>query len=216
MKRALLLFKAIIVLGFLMLVTGCATNRGMIDVRVVPTPDPQSSAVVKIVRVTDQRVFELRPTVASTPSLKDGQINNKAITSRAIARKRNGFGKALGDILLPEGRSVEDLVKESVQKALRDKGYSVATDDSQVDVIPVEVDINQFWAWMTPGVWSIGLEFEAEVDITSPLMSSSNKETVRGYVKLHSQMATGKAWLNTVNKGLADLITNIKGKIRNP
>ena len=113
MRKVSELFRTISVAALLLLVSGCATNRGIIDVRVTPTPDPQGKVMVKIVRVTDQRTFELRPDVASIPSLKDGQIDNKAITSRAIARKRNGYGKALGDILLPEGRTVEDLVEEA-------------------------------------------------------------------------------------------------------
>jgi hypothetical protein len=49
--------------------------------------------------VTDQRTFEARPRDASIPSLKEeADLTNRAITVRAIARKRGGFGMALGDI----------------------------------------------------------------------------------------------------------------------
>jgi hypothetical protein len=39
-----------------------------------------------------------------------------------VARKRNGWGKVLGDILLPEGRTVSDLVEEVVAKAFIESG----------------------------------------------------------------------------------------------
>ena len=66
-----------------------------------------------------------------------------------------------------------------------------------------------------PGFWAISLEFKSEVDISSPIMINS-RETVEGYVKLHSQVASGKSWLNTINKGLEELIANIKKKIKSP
>lgn len=75
-------------------------------------------------RVTDRRVFEADPDDPSTPSLKGGEIHNTATTSRAIARKRGGFGKAWGDILLPEGRTVAHLMEEALTRAFQDAGLS--------------------------------------------------------------------------------------------
>jgi hypothetical protein len=64
--------------------------------------------------VTDRRVFEVNPRQANIPSLmNDAEIKNPAITARAVARKRGGFGKTLGDVgdvLLPEGRTVTNVV----------------------------------------------------------------------------------------------------------
>ncbi|MFH0879382.1 MAG: flagellar biosynthesis protein, partial [Lentisphaerota bacterium] len=133
--------------------SGCATNRGILNVQVEKTKNPSEGRTVTIVSVNDARVFEEAPRVSSTPSLKGAEITDKSITSRAIARKRNGFGKAMGDILLPEGRTVEQLVREALVKSFRDSGYrvleagEVAADGEKA--IPVEADIEQFWSWCT-------------------------------------------------------------------
>src|SRR5262245_65653082 len=114
-------------LGLAVFVGGCAINRSVLKVQVQPSTDPASGQEVSIMKVTDNRIFELKPAKPSTPSLKAGDVTNKAITSRAVARKRNGWGMTMGDILLPEGRTVEDLVKEALTKAFRESGYKVTT-----------------------------------------------------------------------------------------
>ena len=196
---------------------GCATNRGILDVRVPAVQNPESARAVAIVRVTDCRVFEAAPRIASVPSLKGKEIGDQAITSRAIARKRNGYGQAIGDILLPAGRTVEDVVREALTKAFREAGYHVveATADpqGQGQAVPIEADVRQFWAWMTPGVWAVSLQFEAQVQIKGDLAPFQAGETVRGHVELHTQAAGTRAWQNTINKGLEAFIAALKQRL---
>jgi len=193
---------------------GCATNRGILDVRISEPPNPASGRAVTI-HVTDSRKFESAPKVASIPSLKGNEIGDKAITSRAIARKRNGYGKAIGDILLPEGRTVEVLVKEALVKSFRESGYRVINDaaDSKDIAVPIEADIEQFWSWVTPGFWSISMEFEAKVNIKGEVPPFKDGETVCGYVELHTQAAGTRAWLNTINKGLDVFTGEVKKRL---
>jgi hypothetical protein len=193
--------------------TGCATNRGILDVKVTEPQNPASGKAVVIARVTDNRVFELAPKEASIPSLRGGEIADKAITSRAIARKRNGYGKALGDILLPEGRTVEALVREALVKSFREAGYRVVDGADKGNAVPIEADIEQFWSWMTPGFWAISLEFEAKVKIKGDVPSFKNGETVRGYIELHTQAAGTGAWQNTINKGIAVFVEEVKKRL---
>lgn len=197
-----------------MLGSGCATNRGVLDVRVKESQNPRSGRAVTITRVTDNRVFEKAPSFPSIPSLKDGAITDKAITSRAIARKRNGYGKAMGDILLPEGRSVENLVTEALVKSFRDAGYRVVDGrNSDEKGVPVEADIEQFWAWFSPGFWACSLDFEAKVKIKGDVPSFRNGETVRGAVRLSTQMATGGAWMNIINTGIDSFIDEVRKRL---
>jgi hypothetical protein len=193
--------------------SGCATNRGIIDVRVTAPQNPASGHTVMIARVTDGRVFEAAPPQASIPSLKNGEIGDKAITSRAIARKRNGYGKALGDIVLPEGRTVEALVREALVKSFRDAGYRVVDGADKGDAVPIEADIEQFWAWVTPGFWALSMEFEAKVKIKGDVPSFKNGETVRGYIELHTQAAGTGAWRNTIDKGIAAFVEEVKKRL---
>jgi len=184
------------------------------DVQIRQTVNPEKGIAVKIIRVTDSRVFEKAPRQPSIPSLRDGAIDNRAITSRAIARKRNGYGKALGDIVLPEGRTVEMLVAEALTKAFRDAGYQVAgSNDTTTVAIPVEAEIEQFWSWITPGAWSIGVFFETTVNIKCDLASFKSGEKVSGKIHLQSQAVTTRAWSNTINKGIEAFINEMKNRL---
>jgi hypothetical protein len=195
--------------------SGCATNRGILDVRVNETQNPAVDRVVTIVRVTDSRLFEEAPRSPSIPSLKGREVVDKAITSRAIARKRNGYGKAIGDILLPEGRTVEMLVKEALVKSFREAGYRVTDDatESEDKAVPIEADIEQFWSWVTPGFWAVSMEFETKVKIKGAVPPFGDGETVRGYVELHTQAAGTRAWLNTINKGIEAFNEEVKKRL---
>lgn len=194
-------------------ISGCATTRGILDVRSDTGVNPASGQAVKITSVTDSRKFEISPGSASIPSLKGDEIANKAITSRAIARKRNSYGKALGDILLPEGRTVNMLVSDAVTRAFRESGYRVLTrsDPGYDSAKPVGVDIQQFWAWMTPGFWAISLEFETRLKIGGDNRASG--KTVRGYIRKKSGAAGSGTWMETVNAGIEDLVTNLKKEL---
>ncbi|WP_397444433.1 hypothetical protein [Pseudomonas chlororaphis] len=73
---------------------GCATSRSVVDIdgSEVASGNGQKG----VINVLDERRFEADPRSADIPSLKNGEINDKAITERAIARKRSGYGMGLG------------------------------------------------------------------------------------------------------------------------
>jgi hypothetical protein len=196
--------------------TGCATSRGILEVPLTTGVNPAQGHEVKIVRVTDRRTFQLKPPDPSIPSLKDGAIDNPLITSRAIARKRSGYGMALGDILLPEGQTVEQLTETALTRGLRGAGFRVLLEGQEgyEQAIPLEADIHQFWAWFSPGVFAAHLEFEARIQVTGPAEPFVRGEEYRGYVRLATQAATSRAWLNTVNKGLENLDNEMQTRLR--
>lgn len=197
---------------------GCATNRGVLDIRVPVVANPASGPAVKITQVNDVRQFELKPAIASIPSLKDKQIGNKSITSRAIARKRNTYGQALGDIVLPEGRTVEGLVRESAENALKERGYVVVAKDSPkyASALPIEIDIHQFWAWMNPGFWTLGMEFEGVISASNPDVFINSGQKIRGYVDIKTQAAGNGSWKRVLNLGIENLGQQIKRNIKIP
>jgi hypothetical protein len=111
---------------FCVLLTGCATTRGSLDVRVPVLENPSSELAFRIPEVIDARRFEAKPPDPSIPSLKNSnEINDPKITSRAIARKRNSYGMAMGDILLPEGHTVSGVTSDAIVRAFRLAGYRV-------------------------------------------------------------------------------------------
>lgn len=82
--------------------TVCATSRGVVVPQMTTGTNPQQGVAVRIVTVEDKRIFQIKPKDPSIPSLMDDNIGDKDLKSRAVGRKRNSFGKVLGDVMLPE------------------------------------------------------------------------------------------------------------------
>jgi hypothetical protein len=202
---------------FALLACGCATTRGEINLRVLPSVNPVSGAPVKIAQVSDRRVFQVNPPDPSIPSLMDDEINNAKVTLRAIARKRNTYGKALGDILLPEGHTVPMFVGETLTRAFRESGYRVlqSGDDGYAEASEITADIDQFWAWFTPGFWAITLEFRAAVRIQGQVDPFQNGDSIQGSARESGMAATSDTWKNVVDKGVEDLIRNLRARLEN-
>lgn len=202
--------------SLLLLLSGCAATRSTLDIPVAKADGTAARAYVKLVSVTDQRRFEASPSAPSVPSLQNPEdLKNPAITSRAVARKRGGFGMAMADILLPEGRTVAQVVTEAVTSALRQQGYAVVDEKSPhfAGAVPLSVDIRQFWSWFSPGFWTISLEFEGIVVLKSETMFAGKDETVRGYAIVNSMAATDGEWQKSMQEGVADLIDKMKARI---
>lgn len=208
---------AVCLLMFALLASGCATTRGEINLRVLPPANPTSGAPVKIAQVKDRRVFQINPRDPSIPSLMDDEINNTGITGRAIARKRGGFGKGLGDILLPEGQTVPKLVGDALTRAFRESGYRVLQpeDNGYAEASAITADIDQFWAWFTPGFWAITLEFRADVRIQGEIGPFQTGNSVQGSARESGMAATSDTWKAVVDKGVEDLIRNLRAMLQN-
>jgi hypothetical protein len=190
---------------------GCASSRGTLDFSPPQSRNLGNGPAVRIASVTDARVFAVDPPDPSIPSLKHDEIKDSAITSRAIARKRGSFGNAVGDILLPEGRTVADLVRAAVARGLREGGYRVLVeaDEGYADAAPIDVEIRKFWMWITPGFWAMHLEFRNAVALKGPIGPLAGNPEVGGYVRLPTQAATTGAWTNTLKQGLENFNVNL-------
>ena len=203
--------RLIAVLCFGLLVTACATNRAELDIKVgesKPTAVATAGKPVKIVAVNDKRIFMLNPRTPSIPSLRDGEINNKTITSRAIARKRNTYGMALGDILLPEGRTVAQLARETLTKALTQAGYTVLKPgDPGYEAAPaLSADVEEFWSWATPGFTAIAMEFKGTLRLTGDWPVPPDKRRIKSYARETGLLGTEDMWIRTINKGVDALV----------
>jgi uncharacterized lipoprotein YajG len=208
---------AVFVLALLM--AGCAATRSTFDVQPPPSPQASAKSFVKLTQVKDARHFEAAPRNPSVPSLQDPkEIDSPAITSRAIARKRGGFGNAMADILLPEGRTVEQLVREAVTKALNEKGYAVVDERSPeyAKALPLNVVIQQFWAWFTPGAFQVSVEFEGILLMKGDVLVSGRDESVRGYAIVKGMVASDDEWKQVLQSGVADLVVKIEAVVKAP
>jgi hypothetical protein len=148
--------------------------------------------------------------------MNDSEIKDPNITARAIARKRGGFGKALGDILLPEGRTVTQVVEEALRWSLQEAGYRVVgkEDPEASTAIPLEADIEQFWAWFRPGFAEVAVEFESSVRLTSPPLPALQSGPVKGTSRVTGMAATSGTWQEAVTRGVDDFARNARERLR--
>ena len=194
--------RKILAVAALVLLAGCATNRAEVDVLRpgdTQTPAPSNGKKVYISAV-DDRVFQIKPSSFDTPSLKYDEIDDKSITERAIARKRNNFNMAIGDVLLPEGRTVSELVGNAVATAYRQAGYEVVSSPGARDVSEVKVNIIEFWSWYSAeGVLDKVLRNKSLLQIKAPGVPAHPVNTL---VSEKVKVATDTDWKTITEAGL--------------
>ncbi|HER34485.1 MAG: hypothetical protein JXJ30_10780 [Halothiobacillaceae bacterium] len=198
--------------------SGCAVTRSEMDLAEVPVENPAEGPEVTFVRLVDARDFELEPGDPSTPSLKNGEIENASITSRALARKRNGYGQALGDILLPEGSTVTGVVENRLARSFANRGYRVVEEGQRgyTEAVPLEVSVERFWGWFTPGFFTIDLQFETLVRVTGPLAGLRHGKTFQGASKESFAAAMDDNWRRVLNAALDNLEADIQATLPAP
>jgi uncharacterized lipoprotein YajG len=199
------------------LLTGCATSRGLVSLAIPASVNVTSSngEEIYIHSVVGKRTFEEAPKSPNIPSLDPSEPQSAHIKLRAIARKRNTFGKGLGDILLNEGQTVESVIYDSLRQALIDRGYRVIEKNGTMSTNSqiVDVEINKFWSWMNPGFWAITLSTEIETNIS---VKGNEGETKTIYVKAaeHFQTAVEANWLSVMHSALKEYISEVKAKFK--
>lgn len=207
---ALALLLATAILG------GCAATRSEVKVAAptvtTATVTKQKAVVIRSVR--DERMFQATPSDPSTPSLgSDG--SSDAVKARAIARKRNGYGQAMGDVLLQDGQSVTGLVRDNLAAAFRQAGYRVAPDLASAGASPLVVDvtIRKFWSWLTPGFSAITVRSHLETDVQVSGMAGTT--TITANTTEPHMFVSDDVWVQVVDKMLATYRAQATGKLEN-
>jgi hypothetical protein len=201
---------------FAVTLSGCL-GRSVVDIRVPGSSAPQGKAFVKIADIRDLRHFEVAPDRPSDPSVEDAaDIANPAVTARAIGRKRNGYGGGAGDVALPEGRTVDDLVLGTVGKVLQDKGYVLVDKDSPnyAAASPLDVEIQRFWAWEAPQGAVTTVYFNAVVIIKGAALVAANDAPIEVHTARTTPFLTDSTWRAVIEQGLTDLATKMAERIK--
>ncbi|MFH2079583.1 MAG: hypothetical protein ABIJ73_12820 [Pseudomonadota bacterium] len=208
-----------LVLLLALLSTACATSRGEMALGVpgakADYAEPTGDRVAVIEWVRDQRVFETDPRDPSIPSLKKGSdyVLDAEGRKRAIARKRNGYGMALGDILLEGGETVETLTRDLVTTGLHERGIRVLEAGAQApaDAIRLRVDIREFWAWFSPGFWSVSMEAKLRMDFEVVDPVGDRKFTVSAYGINKGQSGREANWRLAYDRAFEDYLAKQRG-----
>ena len=207
----------------LMLLSACVLSRSVVTLSDATASDIPADSVapagpaVKIVEVTDQRTFQVDPKAAQTPSLKDDNIDDKSITERAIARKRNGWGQAAGDVLLPEGDSVASHLRLAVANGFREAGYRVLSpgDAGYDQAIPVKVEIDKFWSWLSIGFAANYPLSEASIKLDAPLPAFAPSPIISTSTRGGGDpLLTDSSWQSIAEQNLASVTTKVTALLK--
>lgn len=205
MKRYLLLFS----FAATIFQTGCVTGRRTFAVTVPTGPVATvSKGRIYISAVTDNRVFQNKPSDPSIPSI-DGDVTTLTAVQkdRMIGRQRSGFGKAMGDIALADEDTVTKRVRVLVEEGLRRKGYEISNDPAEPTSLDISVD--DFWAWMTPGFFA--LSFEVKISTSLNVSGPHGKFTmkVKSHGLNHGQFVKDGNWQEAFEPAFNDYLTNL-------
>lgn len=197
------------------ILAGCAVGRETIDVAAPQGTNPATGKYVRIDSVRDARNFTDAPADASMPSLDPDQDTSDASKARAIARKRNTYGKALGDIVLPEGKTVSSLVENALATGFQQAGYVVVKkgDPNFAAAAPVNAQVVDFWAWGQPGFWAVTVHHKSEIRLSGDVGALHGTETVTTQSEKSMQAVTASDWRDIVEKGLAAIAEKTKSLI---
>ena len=104
-----------------------------------------ANKTVFIDKYTDTRRFATNASTPDQPTYNPRAGLDDDAKSRIIARKRDGFGKALGDILLKDNLTTEKLVRNIVAQSFVNAGYNVVTEDPENKAIKCNITVNKLW-----------------------------------------------------------------------
>lgn len=207
-------------LGAGLLASGCATSRSEISLAAAPATAATAAApavasngrTVAIRTITDGRTFEAAPTDPSTPSIgtEGGDVRD-----RAVGRKRNSYGRALGDVLLPEGETVSGVVRANLTSAFQQAGFQVVDASAATpETLMVDVDIRQFWSWFQPGFWAITLNSNIETNLA--VAGSDQPVPISIHVERQGQAATDGAWRQVLTEATTAYQAEAAQRVRQP
>lgn len=192
-----------------MTLSGCVVGRRTVDLEVpVSVISSEQKGTMKLLSVSDARDFQNKPSSPSTPSV-DGDVDRMSLDekSRMIGRQRNGYGMAMGDIALPAGVSIEEKAKKLIEEGLKERGYAMTVQGPSD--YTVDVTVRKFWAWFTPGMFTIS--FEANLECEAEIVGQSRTEILRvvGYGRNVGQIASDANWQLAYQRAFEDFHQNL-------
>lgn len=129
----------------------------------------------------------------------------------AIGRKRNTWGKAMGDWVLEDGQTVNSITRDLVATTLRSLGYQVENTQGDSSATHVRVAIKQFWAWFTPGMWTATIEAKIQTQLQFSGPDGNKSIVVDGYGRNQVQTGREANWQLAYDRAFMDYERNLRG-----
>jgi len=213
LKKILAIMKYLLLLASLTscFFTSCVTGRRTISPTVPVAAHSASKGSVEIMSIRDVRVFQNKPSNPSTPSVKgDHTQMSAAEKNRMAGRQRNTFGKAMGDIALSPGDTIENKMRALITEAFARRGYTVRNGSRN----RASADVPKFWAWFTPGMWYIKFEAVIEARIKVTKGGRSRSFTLTGKGTNGGQVASNANWNHAYELAFEDFITKLEAELQ--
>lgn len=197
------------------ILAGCAAGRTTVDVPAPQSTNPSTGKYVRIDSAQDKRTFTVAPPSADMASLDPDEDTSDASKARAIGRKRNGYGKALGDVVLPQGKTVSGLVEGALTTGFQEAGYIVVKpgDPEFATAAPVSAEIIDFWAWFQPGFWSVTTNHKSDLRLSGDVGALHGDQSLKTRVSESKQVVTSSDWQEIVEKGLSAITSQTKSLV---
>ena len=212
MKKLLIVSALISLVGAFQ--TGCVVGRRTIALPIPATTAtaPAQKGTVYLEAVTDDRRFENKPAEPSTPSV-DGDVNSMPAEQRSmmIGRQRGGFGNAMGDIALPAGENVQKRTTALFEEALKRRGYAITTDASAAN--KASISIKEFWAWFTPGMWSVSFEARINCTLSVKTAAGAKEITITSQSYNGGQVASDANWRIAYERAFEDFLKKLDAEL---
>jgi hypothetical protein len=183
----------------------CGGGSGLVLEAKYPTEpqtlEPDTGLTVRVVSVTDGRQFEDEATKLSQEAVWGEMLVDR---SRIVGAREKG--KALENIQLAAGQSIEAIVQDIIEVAFRQAGYRVV-DEGEAD-LTVQATVSRFWTWMTPEAMTMRVESSMQVSVMVSAPGGQSAFEVAGY---HDSRDVGKSpesYRFAMNEALFDLYTN--------
>ena len=119
----------------------------------------------------------------------------------------------MGDIALPANDSVTLRARLLFEEGLKRRGYKVAKADGAANLIDVSVD--EFWAWFTPGFATISFEARIRCSVTVKRGDKVTKSVVEGYGKNTGQIASDENWQLAYSRAFAEFMVRLDRELGN-
>ena len=196
-----------------LLASGCVTGR-----RVVPLEVPEGGASsgergeIFVGAVEDARTFENKPAAPSTPSIT-GNVDSLTPEQKQIfiARQRNGYGKAMGDVVLPDGQTVPERMRLLIKAGLASNGYKLTDDSAAPNSATARVD--QFWGWFTPHFATLSFEANVSATITIKHRGKTYELHPKGFGRNQGQVASNANWQVAYSRAFDDFLKNFDSEL---
>lgn len=182
----------------------CALGDLDIAAEVPEGSHPPVRGQASVGSINDLRQFVNKPSDPSIPSSRhDVNTLSAGDKNRIVGRMRNTYGHAMGQIVLPGGETVQTKTRELVTEALARRGYGTGGGTT------VGVDITKFWAWMTPGMWTVGLEARIE----GRVRVGGRSFTISGYGEHNTPAAVTASWELAYSRAMEDFIAKLEKQL---